>query len=289
MLILLFSIFALFGKAPHNQRAMPPFYQITRAGSSDTSYLFGTLHLLEGSYVDTMPHVLYALHHSDAVIGEILDTVTADAVENLLSGPPLDSILTSEQYKKVSTSLESAAHVPIGFLNNMAPVIVQAVLLETLYQKAHPENHKTGIPMDLYFQRKARKEGKATLALEEASDQGQALDSIPVEEQVTELMELVEHPKQQMRELDKMLKKYSLGQIDEILDDPSLGALSEREMQTLLYDRNGKWLEELPKMLSTQSCFIAVGAGHLVGPHGLVDGLRRKGYDMKRISPYYVK
>src|SRR5207253_8364192 len=37
------------------------FYTITRPGTSDTSWLFGTMHLLESSYVDTMPRVMRAL------------------------------------------------------------------------------------------------------------------------------------------------------------------------------------------------------------------------------------
>jgi uncharacterized protein YbaP (TraB family) len=291
MHLLILSLLLLFGHRhpTHAERAMPPFYEITQAGTTDTSYLFGTLHLLEGGYVDTMPRIMYALHRSDAVIGEILDSVTVDAVQDLLSGPSLDSILTTSQYKKVGEALKTTAHLPIEFLDRMAPVIVQAIILEGLYQKAHPENHKTGIPMDLYFQREAKTTGKTVMALEEASAQEQALDSIPIAEQVSELMELVDHPKQQVRELDNMLKKYSAGKVEEILDDPTLGALSPGEMQSLLFDRNSKWIDELPKMLSEHRCFIAVGAGHLVGKHGLVEGLRAKGYDVKRSSPYYVK
>ena len=284
-ILLLLSLFVSSGHSPKH-RAMPPFYEITRPGITDTSYLFGTLHLLEGSYVDTMPRVMYALHHSDVVVGEILDTITPDALQDLLSGPPLDSILSPKQYHKVASALRSSSPIPVEFLNSMEPVAVQAIILETMYEKRHPENHKTGIPMDLYFQREAKKHGKGTLALEAATDQEQVLDSIPMTEQIEELMALVEHPKQQLKELDQMLAEYSSGNVEQILDDPEMGALSKDEMQSLLYDRNKKWLDELPAILSRYHCFIAVGAGHLVGKQGLVEGLQQKGYDVKRISPY---
>src|SRR5690242_2695809 len=138
--VLLFaSLFAT--RHPHaiHGRSVPPFYEVTKAGSADTSYLFGTLHLLEGSYVDTMPNVMRALHSSDVVVGEILDTITADALQDLLSGPRLDSILTPAQYRKVASALQASSPVPIEFLNNMEPVAIQAIILESMYEKAHPE------------------------------------------------------------------------------------------------------------------------------------------------------
>src|SRR5947209_2457435 len=140
-ILLLIALAFSNGPKPHSH-ASPPFFEITRSGSTDTSYLFGTLHLLEGSYVDTMPRVMYALHHSDVVVGEILDTITADALQDLLSGPPLDSILTRKQYRKVAAALKASSPIPVEFLNSMEPVAVQAVIMEAMYEQRHPENHK---------------------------------------------------------------------------------------------------------------------------------------------------
>src|ERR1017187_9670580 len=100
-------------KPPH--RAMPPFYRIVSHDLRDTSYLFGTLHLLESSYVDTMPQVMAALNSADEVVGElVLDTVaTGDIMQSFLSGPPLDSLLTKAQYKLVSSAVKSYAPVPM--------------------------------------------------------------------------------------------------------------------------------------------------------------------------------
>jgi uncharacterized protein YbaP (TraB family) len=265
-----------------------PFYRITKPGSADTSYLFGTLHLLEGGYVDTMPKLVAALKWADVVVGElVLDSaMTGDALQGLLDGPPLDSILTKSQYHLVSEAVKKYSPAPIMLLNNAEPVVLYSMILEGMYENSHPENHVTGVPMDLFFEQEAQKNGRQVIGLEQASDQEQLLDSIPIPEQVDELLDLVQHPDTAMAQMDTMLADYRAGKITEILDDPSFGSFSPEEMASLLYDRNKKWLGELPKILDQHHSFIAVGAGHLTGEKGLVEGLRKQGYQVAYISAF---
>ncbi len=264
-----------------------PFYRITHAHSSDTSYLFGTLHLLESSYVDTMPQVMAALGRANLVVGELaLDSsLTSGAISEILSGPPLDSLLTKDQYKKIKQAVKEYVQLPMMLFQNVEPVMLDAMILEGMYTRAHPENHTTGIPMDLFFQQQAAKRGVRVIGLEHAEDQETVLDSIPLKEQIDDLMELVSNPKTAMSELDSMLADYRAGKITEILDDPSFGELSPKEIASMLYDRNKKWLDTLPTILAGHRAFIAVGAGHLAGAHGLVEGLRKKGYTVTPEEP----
>ena len=51
-------------------------------------------------------------------------------------------------------------------------------------------------------------------------------------------------------------------------------------------DRNQKWLPILEENFLINSCFVAVGAGHLGGPNGLLQLLNSKGYHLK---PIYFK
>lgn len=263
-----------------------PFYKVTKAGSSDTSYLFGTLHLLESSYVDTMPRVMAALKHSDVVVGELsMDSVSpASALAGLIAERPLDSVLTKEEYGLVKQAVKEYAHIPMMMLNLAQPIVAYAVVMEGMYEKSHPENHVSGVPMDLFFQHYAEDSGKKVIGLEEASDQEQVLDSIPLQEQIDELMELVRNPKAEEKQMDQMLEEYREGKIAEILDDPSFGKLSPKEMEAMLNDRNQKWLRKLPDILEHHNAFIAVGAGHLPGKHGLVEGLRKLGYEVNLLK-----
>lgn len=265
-----------------------PFYQVTKPGSLDTSYIFGTLHLLEGGYVDTMQRLIAALTRADVVVGElVLDSaITGDALQGLLGGPPLDSVLTTKQYHLVSEAVKKYSPVPLLLINNAEPIILYSMIMEGMYEEAHPENHKTGIPMDLYFQQEAQKNGRQVIGLEAAQDQEQVIDSLPIHEQIEELMGLLDDPKTAMLQMDTMLTEYREGKITEILDDPSFGAISPDEMSSLLYDRNKKWLNELPTIIDHHHAFIAVGAGHLAGEKGIIEGLRKLGYNVHSESTF---
>lgn len=49
----------------------------------------------------------------------------------------------------------------------------------------------------------------------------------------------------------------------------------------ILDKRNFLWIKKLPDLMKRQSSFIMVGAGHLAGENGLINLLRRKGYNVK--------
>ena len=272
--------------AKHTSAMHLPFYRITHSGSRDTSYIFGTLHLLEGSYVDTLPHVIAALRRSDMVIGELsMDSaMTGDALAGLFDAPPLDSLVASPEYDEIRDAVKKYSLVPFGVMGHAEPIVIYTLILEGMYAKAHPENQKTGVPMDLFFQQEATKHGIPVKGFEEASDQEQALDSIPIKEQTDELIDLVEHPESVAKEMDEMLADYRVGKISEILSNTTFGSFSPGEMSSLLYDRNQRWLNQLQNLLPHHNLFIAVGAGHLAGVHGLVKGLHWLGYKVEWVN-----
>lgn len=58
----------------------------------------------------------------------------------------------------------------------------------------------------------------------------------------------------------------------------------ERFKEKLLYERNAAWIPKIEKILEQDQVFIAVGAGHLQGPRGVVELLKKDGYDVTRIE-----
>jgi len=48
--------------------------------------------------------------------------------------------------------------------------------------------------------------------------------------------------------------------------------------QSLVLDRNRRWIPRIESCLATGSCFVVVGAAHMVGSDGLIAMLRQKGY-----------
>ena len=57
------------------------------------------------------------------------------------------------------------------------------------------------------------------------------------------------------------------------------------ERNKLIFDeRNNYWMKKIPDLIEENSCFIAVGAGHLGGERGIINQLRELGYTVNRIK-----
>jgi len=58
----------------------------------------------------------------------------------------------------------------------------------------------------------------------------------------------------------------------------------EELQRTLLDDRNADWIPKLETLFAQDHVFVAVGAGHLMGPHGVIALLKQRGYEIARIE-----
>jgi uncharacterized protein YbaP (TraB family) len=60
------------------------------------------------------------------------------------------------------------------------------------------------------------------------------------------------------------------------------GTISQEE-NTFLEERNKNWVPKIATFIAQKKTFIAVGAGHLGGPNGLIRLLEQKGYTLTPI------
>jgi hypothetical protein len=59
---------------------------------------------------------------------------------------------------------------------------------------------------------------------------------------------------------------------------------SEQYDDLLLNNRNKNWVKKLDSIMKTESVFVAVGTGHLVGEKGLINLLRKQGYKVEALK-----
>jgi len=67
-----------------------------------------------------------------------------------------------------------------------------------------------------------------------------------------------------------------LAEIDKEDDD-----LTPTERRPLYEGRNNQWIKQLPALMKSQSCFVAVGCMHLIGDSGLITQFRKAGYKVE--------
>jgi uncharacterized protein YbaP (TraB family) len=262
-------------------------WKIQRQDLPAPSYLFGTFHLMGSHYVDSLNGVIDGFQQCKAVVGEILldSSITVKLMMAArLDGTTLDKLLAPEVYQSADSWFKELSGMDLGHFNTINPVTVQNLMMVMMQQKYYPSAESGDEPMDLYFQRLGKSQGKALKALENIDVQINVLfKQFPIERQAEMFADFVRNRDRALKELRQMNSSYrkgDLGKLEELLEEQNY---SKAESSILLDDRNKKWMEMLPKLLLEQPTFVAVGALHLAGAQGLVSLLRKAGYTVTSV------
>lgn len=269
-------------------------WKISGHGLKQSSYLFGTFHLMGKSFLGPMTNLNKAFTSSKAMIGEmVLDqTAMAKTIGALVMDTSLKALLSREDYELAGQKVKEATSLDIAFFDRFKPIMVYFLVEASKHVDDDDDNldesgdDPTGLSsaMDLYFQTEAKNANKKVLGLESVETQIHALfDVYPISKQVKLLVEALHDTTTGASGIDSLTNCYKTEDLDCLSTLLNDGEYKESEMKTLLGDRNEAWLKELPAMLKQNSSFIAVGAAHLTGKQGIVAGLRHLGYKVERV------
>jgi uncharacterized protein YbaP (TraB family) len=263
------------------------FWKIQRHDLPAPSYLFGTFHLMGSHYVDSLYGVIDGFKKCDAVVGEILldSSITMKLmIASRLEGTTLDKLLSPDDYRSTDAWFKELSGMDLARFNAMNPATVQNLMMAMLQQKYYPSSQPGDEPMDLYFQHLGKRQGKELKGLENLDVQINALfKQFPIERQAEMLADFVRNRDRALTELKQMNTSYRKGDLRDLEQLLSEQNYSKSESTVLLDERNRKWMEMLPSLLSEQSTFVAVGALHLAGEYGLVSLLRKAGYTVTSV------
>ena len=253
-----------------------------------TIYLFGTVHVLPSDLVWYDAEIDQALSASDTIVTEIAMDPATEAKQQMLAqqkgvftnGTTLRSLLNDEQRAAYESALARLG-VPAGSFDPLEPWLTTLTLtfLPLMQQGYDPASGVEKVILS--------KAGEQSLAaLETIEFQLDMFDSMPMEKQVTFMMEAVEAMPEVKATLDGMVERWAEGDADglavlmnEDLGDPVLA-------DTLLYSRNENWAEWIEDRLESTpgTVFMAVGAGHLAGKQSVQDYLVERGIQSERVQ-----
>lgn len=139
--------------------------------------------------------------------------------------------------------------------------------------------------LDGYLRRQALESGKQMLYLEGVEDQINALDGGTLPEKVDMLRRNLETPDLQEDALSALIEAYKDGELNAVrglVFDDELLRRYPRYYEALFDQRNQRWLPQLEQLFARERAVAAVGLGHMLGPKGLIQLLKDKGY---RVDP----
>jgi uncharacterized protein len=248
-----------------------------------TSWLVGSLHVLTPDahpLPATMEQafgkartLMEETDVNDLASPEIMGIVATKGL--FTNGESLKTILPAATYTLLTQRMAPTG-LPMEMVAMMRPWMAAITLSGLELQKAgfDPE-----LGVDLHYRRKASKNGMALSMLETPGEQIDYLAGLPMDVQVTQLRKTLEEGDTELREVREIAAAWRAGDalaierllIQSMKDSPAF-------YQSLVVDRNRRWIPRIESCLSTGSCFIVVGAAHMVGSDGLITMLRQKGY-----------
>jgi len=265
--------------------AEPPLWVVRDQDS--TLHLFGTIHILKPG----MPWRSGAMADAFAAAQEVwleLDPVSAadpavmQPLVPLMVDPqrPLTSRLTPDQYRRFSAAA-SRQGVPPGQMDAFRPAFA-AVLLTLGAMAQAGYDPESGVDKVLNAERGAR----PLRTLETMEAQMRFFADLPDEVQVDLLMSTLEQI-EDTSYVEQMVQAWLAG------DTARLEEVYLEEMRRdhpAAYDvfvkvRNEAWADAIAaEMAKSGTDFVAVGALHLVGPDGLPQLLRARGFEVERVN-----
>ncbi|MBL4863094.1 MAG: TraB/GumN family protein [Crocinitomicaceae bacterium] len=258
-------------------------WQITTSTTADTSYLFGTMHLIEEDYFLFPEKLKNLAANSDALVMELAglpDPNESMALVMLKEGSffdyfdkkQTDSIIAwAEENMNVSEEMFRAT------FDKMKPFAVASLAMQYQFKGETRSYEKT-------FGELAKENEIETIGLETVREQMGFFDDLTKKEQTSLVMESIRDGEEAQGMLKQMQQIYFNQEVDSlymlVLDKG--GTFSDKEAD-FLDNRNSNWTPKIEAIIQEKKAFIAVGAGHLGGPKGVIRLLEKEGYTLTPI------
>lgn len=257
-------------------------WEIKGNGLKQTSYLYGTIHVIpKDSFFIDAP-VSRRIKKADRLVMEMKlnmgAMISAMRAMMLPKDQSLDQLLSNEEMAAVRSFMLDSISQPLPAFERIKPLMISEHFSTQYCMGGEQESY------EMYFNRQFKKMKKPISGLETAKEQMKFLDGITMDDQIEGLLEVVNNPEEVCEQYDQMLALYRQQRLGDLLSMTAGEETLEESLEGLLYGRNRNWIPQLEKMIHKESVFIAVGAAHLPGEQGVIELLRAAGYKLKPIS-----
>lgn len=260
-------------------------WEVSGNGLKEPSYLFGTMHILCLEDARLSDNLKKIIKESKKIYFEI-DMDDREQMMGALKyvrmndGVKLSDLLTKEEYDRVDAYFKKKnLQIPLSMINRFKPLFVSSLLEEKMMECTTQKG------MEEQIMKESKQYDKVIMGLETVQFQAGLFDSIPYAKQAKDLIQYIDSAdnyKSNMKVMVDVYKKQDLDRMDSLTrkSDPGM----DQYMDLLLYDRNRKWVQQMPSLMMEGHLLFAVGAGHLPGEKGVIALLKSKGYTVKPLK-----
>ena len=258
------------------------------------AWMFGTIHVGRPEFYPLPASRLAPLKRADAIVleADVSDSSRAIAATQKYAQypegtPGLETRLTPELRQRVESLLSRNQLDPAPMMR-MKPWMLANVL--ALFEAAQA-GYVPGLSVEAYLLRVAKTDSKPILEFEGIEQQFELYEKAPWATQISFLEEAVRAVESRgaRRELNRIVQAWETadrGSLERLLvemrSQSSVG--SRFTVDTILLGRHPQMVRKIETMMADGKPYVfAVGALHLVGPQGLVELLRARGYTLAEL------
>ncbi|MCW3087804.1 MAG: GumN family protein [Sediminibacterium sp.] len=256
-------------------------YEISGNGIQQPSYLFGTFHILCKDDFPVPGILAEKIRSSKKFYGELkLDDPNLQLQlmgSMMLKDQTLESLMTPEEYTKVSSNFQQITGMPMMMFSRFKPFVGLSLL--AIRSIDCPEQ----VQPESLFVSLAKENHVEILGLESVMDQVNAINREPLDSQVNSFRKMVmnfDSVKHMMAEMVAIYKQRNVDSLYAFMKTSGAGDDFEAAMIT---GRNRKWVPLIAEAVKKDPVFIAVGAGHLGGQEGVIMLLRKQGFNVRPV------
>ncbi len=294
-------------KDKQKEQITPLMYKVTKEGSDNVMYLFGSMHTVNFDDFDLPKYVMDAYKESDYLAVEVDINKYMEDEEKIqqlamdmmyMDGTTIKDHIDEELYTKIINFLKEKK------LYNQAYESFKLYGIESLITSQVTKdaglNENDGI--DTYLLDLAKKENKEILEVETFDFQMKLLFEAPDKYYEISILSSIDEYEKSVNSLKELYSAWKKGDVealekltkgDEVTEeDIEKYKLTQEEMKeietfsnAMLKDRNVGMKNKFNEYFNgNKKVFYMVGAAHLIGDDGLASLLEKEGYKVTRVN-----
>jgi uncharacterized protein len=257
-------------------------------GEHNVVYLLGSVHILPKSAYPLRPALEHAFADCQQVafevdIGRATGGQVREAFNQVGAYPNGDDL--SHHVSPLTLQIVKLACAELGVSYEKAKRFKPSLLAELMTLRyTELAGFREDLGVDIYFYQRAKALNKPIFGLETISDQAKVLSQNEKQGEQHLLFTIGSLPEYKIA-LGQMVEAWRKGQVDVLDQFLNQDERNDPEMFNRMFARrNARWLPQIEKLTHQDyNCLVIVGAGHLVGSHGLIETLRHRGYRVDQL------
>jgi uncharacterized protein len=258
-------------------------WEISGNGLKESSYVFGTIHLIPTKDFHLSELTILSLEKSSKIVFEIdleemndLSSLFPLLLNSFMPENKISDFVSSDDYSLIENYFQNKG-LPMVLLERVKPMFLNALLSGDLFSEA--------TSYELRLMEIATRLGKKTGGLETIEFQLSLFDRIPYEQQAKLLVHSIKKSQNNSDDFAELIQLYKQEDIEKLVqlvmqDSKEFGSFDE----IMIYQRNENWIPKMTSLMQKEPVFFAVGAGHLGGNQGVIQLLRNAGYTLKPLK-----